>query len=332
MILAEIWCSLARRRPFNWAVCVALCLMLSACNHNEAKLGSRPVVKVNDSVLSAEDFSNMLAARLKAFNGLAAKDSGVIAQAKNSIVQDFIVQTVTQDWAQKNQIFVRKEVLDSELTKIRKAYPDDVAFRKALADEGQTYDNWESRLKMTVLERQVLDELRKQIKPPAAEELNAYYQANRGLFNLGAAVHLRQIVLKTENHAQLIKKELSAGKNFAELAKKFSITPEGAAGGDLGWIEKGTFDLFDTASKLAIGARTQVLKSPFGYHLIEVVGRRQAKSLAFEEARAKIEKHLTAIREQENYSRWLEAQILKARVFKDDEFLRKIYVQTRGNK
>jgi len=307
-------------------------LFSSACTRDFSRLSSRAVVKVNDKTLDAEDFSQLLASRLKAFNTLAAKDSAVVAQAKNSIIQDFIVQTVTQDWAQKNQIFVRKEALDKEIHEIEKNYPDSVSFRKALADQGLTYDVWTDRLKSTILEREVLDQLRKTVKAPDKDEIREYYQANKGQFVLAPACHLRQIVVASENTADLVKKELARGKSFADMAKKFSITPEGAEGGDLGWVERGEQDVFDKAFNLGIGAKTAVLKSPFGFHIIELLARRPGKQLTLEEAAPRITNVLLSSREQEIYSRWLEEQILKARVFKDDEFLKKVYVQTRSVK
>ena len=321
-------------RPMMAKVVVVACFgfLLSSCHGGLSGIGNRPVVRVNNSILRADEFSNLLASRLKAFDSLAAKDTNVVTQAKNSIVQDFIVTSVTQDWAQKNQVFVHKEMLDAEIERIRKSYPDDVAFRKALASESLDYDLWESRLKNSLLEKQVLVELRKTLKPPTSEEIANYYQTNRNLFVQAGATRLRQIVLRTESQALLIKKELSSGKSFSELAKKYSITPEGSNGGDLGWIEKGTFDLFDLASKLGVGARTQPLKSPFGYHIIEVTAHRPSKVVTLEESRERLSKAVMAKHEQEAYSHWLEEQILQARVFKDEEFLRKIYVQNRGKK
>jgi peptidyl-prolyl cis-trans isomerase C len=324
------WCFRWRLGLAGSGVLLCLCLFsLAACTRSFSKLSSRVVVKVNDASLNAEDFSDLLAAHLKAFNSLAAKDSAVVAQAKNSIVQDFIVQTVTQDWAQKNQIFVRKETLDKEINEIKKNYPDLISFRKSLADQGLTFDLWSERVKATVLERQVLEALRKTAKPPAAAEIRDYYQANKNQFLLPPANHLRQIVVASENTADLVKKELARGKNFGDMAKKFSITPEGAVGGDLGWVERGILEIFDNTFKMGVGSRSGIVKSPFGYHIIELLARRPTKQLTLEEATPRITNSLLSAREQEIYSRWLEEQILKARVFKDDEFLKKVYVQNR---
>jgi peptidyl-prolyl cis-trans isomerase C len=316
--------------PSRAAALTLLVLAASGCDLFRPSLKTLPVVKVNDAVLTAGEFSERLAVRLKSFNSLSAKDSTVVTMAKNAVVQEFIVQTVTQEWAQKNQVFVRKEALDDEINRIRKNYPDDIAFRKALADEGINFLDWEARLKDTLLERQVLAELRKNLPPPTGEAMRAYYDQHKDRYQLPAAVRIRQIVVDTEANAQRIKKEVDTGKSFAALAKKFSLTPEGENGGDLGWLERGSSDIFEGALKTAAPKRLQIVKSPYGYHLFEVTDKRAAKPLAFEAVKQRIERELLAQQEQSVYSTWLETQILQARVFKDDEVLKKIFVQSRG--
>src|SRR6185437_12035048 len=113
--------------------------------------------------------------------------------------------------AQKQQIFVRKGTLDKEIAGIEKNYPDHISFRKALADQGLTFSQWSERLESTILEREVMAELRKPIKAPTPEEIRDYYQANKATFLAPPAVHLRQIVVSSENTAELVKKELAHG-------------------------------------------------------------------------------------------------------------------------
>lgn len=324
---------LALRRYFLFALMFGIpLLMLSSCSSRNENYANRIVAKVNDQNLTAEEFAERLATRLKVFNDLSAKDSAVISQAKAAVIQDFIVRIVTKDWAQANEKFVRKEQLDAEISSVLKQYPDEIAFRKALADEGLSYDRWEENLKHTLLERLVTTTLRETIKKPSQERILAYYQNNKSLFQQSAAVHLRQIVLENDSAAQKIKKELSAGKSLALLAKKYSIASEASIGGDIGWIEKGYLDIFDKAFKLAVGQRSQVEKSAFGYHIYELIEKRPAKALSIEQAKSKIESILLAESEQTVYSSWLEEQILKARVFKDDDFIKSIKVQTRSLK
>jgi peptidyl-prolyl cis-trans isomerase C len=300
------------------------------CTQDGTGYKNRVVARVNNESLTAENFSERLASRLRVFNDLSAKDSAVIAQAKAAIIQDFIVQVVTKEWAQNHQIFVRKEQLDEEVKNILKQYPDEIAFRKALADSGLTYDRWEENLKFTLLERLVSVEIRKNMPPPKEDDLKSFYQANKNLFSQSPAVRLRQIVVDNENTAQRIQKELSSGKSLATLAKKFSITSEASNGGDVGWIEKGFLEAFDNAFKMNVGQRSPIVKSSFGFHIYEVIAKRPAKVLGFDEVKKKIEGQLTARAEQSIYSSWLENEVLKAHVHKDEEFIKSIKVQTRS--
>jgi peptidyl-prolyl cis-trans isomerase C len=322
-------------QPFRLRRIVNIALLFFAlvgCTSQNSDYKDRVVLRVNKAELSAEAFAEQLAERLKLFNALSAKDSAVVAQAKNAIIQDFVVQVVTQEWATANQVFVRKELLDAEVAKVRQSYPDDIAFRTALANEGLSYSKWEDRLKHTLLERLVLDTLRKDFKPVPESALLSLYQKNKTRYQRPAAVRLRQVVLSNEADAERIKKELASVKTLASLATKFSVTADSATSGDVGWIEKGQFEIFDVAFRMSVGQRSGVVKSPFGYHIFEVTDRRPAKTLSFEEARKSVEREVLAAHEQEHYSLWLEGLILKARVFKDDEFLKQIKVQSRGTK
>lgn len=292
---------------------------------------NRTVVKVNEKELSAEDFAQDLANRLKGFNSLSAKDVGVINQAKNSVVQDFIVKVLTQEWAQKNEIFVRREQLDAEIQKTRQSYPDDPSFRKAIAEAGMSFEDWEERLKSMLLERMVIEKLRASIAKPTSTDIQNFYNAHKSEFAQPARSRMRQIVTMTEESAKKIQEELRKGRKFPELAQKFSVGPEAAQGGDLGWIEKGTLDVFDQALKLGAGQRSNIMKSSFGFHLIEVTAKQPAKTLTLQEVENQVSRTILREREQALYSKWLEEQVLKAKVFKDEEFLKQMRVQTRGS-
>jgi peptidyl-prolyl cis-trans isomerase C len=290
------------------------------------------VLKVNDQTLRADEFAELLASRLKMFNQLSARDSVVIAHAKSAIVQEFIVQVVTHAWAQKKQLFVLKDQIEKEVTTYRKQYPDDASFRAALAHEGLTLTAWEERLKRSLLEKIVLSELRKSILKPSSDERKAYYQAHKSRFQRPAAIKIRQIVLNTEEDAKRMKKELSQGKNFAAMAKQFSVSPEGQNGGDAGWIEQGMADAFDKAFHLGVGQRSQILKSPFGYHIILVEARRAPKTFKLEDVIEKVDAAILAEKEQVVYSAWLEEQVVKSQIYKDDGFINQIQVNSRSAK
>ena len=70
---------------------------------------------------------------------------------------------------------------------------------------------------------------------------------------------------------------IKAGKDFSELAKKYSDDPGSAAqGGDLGFVKKGVFypEFEEAAFKLNVGELSGIVESPIGFHIIQMLERR----------------------------------------------------------
>src|SRR5262249_51340188 len=74
-----------------------------------------------------------------------------------------------------------------------------------------------------------------------------------------------------------LRDRIEAGAKFEEMAKLNSEDASAAKGGDLGWINPGdTVPAFDTAmNRLGVGQLSPPVRTPFGWHLIEVLGRRK---------------------------------------------------------
>ncbi|HSB03309.1 MAG TPA: peptidylprolyl isomerase, partial [Anaerolineales bacterium] len=89
-------------------------------------------------------------------------------------------------------------------------------------------------------------------------------------------VWARHILVETESEAKAARALIEGGVDFAEVAKKYSKdTGSGANGGDLGWFGKGQMvPEFETAAfTLKVGEVSQPIKSQFGYHIIQLLGR-----------------------------------------------------------
>lgn len=94
----------------------------------------------------------------------------------------------------------------------------------------------------------------------------------------GSEVRARHILLKTEDEAKAVIKELDGGADFEKLAKEKSTGPSGPRGGDLGFFGKGQMvPAFDKAVfELEKGKYSKApVKSNFGWHVIKVEDTRQ---------------------------------------------------------
>lgn len=85
----------------------------------------------------------------------------------------------------------------------------------------------------------------------------------------------RHILLKTEAEAAALKKRLAKGEAFDILARKHSLCPSGKRGGDLGEVRPGQMvrAVDQVIFKKPLREIHGPIKTPFGYHLIQVFYR-----------------------------------------------------------
>ena len=104
-------------------------------------------------------------------------------------------------------------------------------------------------------------------------------------------VHARHILVKTEDEAKAIIKDLKGGADFETLAKEKSTGPSGPNGGDLGFFAKG--QMVPAFEKAAFGmdkgeVTDEAVKTQFGYHVIKVEAKRKSEAPSFEKMEQKL--------------------------------------------
>ena len=89
-------------------------------------------------------------------------------------------------------------------------------------------------------------------------------------------VKASHILVSTLEEANHVLSELKAGKEFSELARKYSSCPSGKNCGDLGFFGKGQMikEFEEEAFKMKVGAVSKPVKTKFGYHIIKVTEKR----------------------------------------------------------
>lgn len=96
------------------------------------------------------------------------------------------------------------------------------------------------------------------------------------------------------------------GANFAELAKQFSQDGSAASGGELGWVAAADLvpEFAQVMEALPVGQLSQPVRSPFGWHLIQVLERRDA-DISKERERLEARQALRNRKAEEAYEEWL---------------------------
>lgn len=167
-----------------------------------------------------------------------------------------------------------------------------------------------ARLKSRLCERSIIMQyLEQRIFANIAistEEIASYYEENPTEFEEPAKVTIRQIVLASELEARRLRYRVTA-RNFKEMVRQHSVTPEAENGGILGPFAMGEMPrVFDVAFTMRKGEIRGILKSTYGFHIIKIEDRKPRSKLSLEEASPKIQAKLTEIRQEEEYQKWVE--------------------------
>jgi peptidyl-prolyl cis-trans isomerase C len=149
------------------------------------------------------------------------------------------------------------------------------------AEAAGVTDSPKYKARMAFLEAQALrntyveDELQAKI---SEDDIKARYEKDVTGYVAPEEVHARHILVKTEDEANAILKELAAGGDFQAIAKDKSQDPGSKAnGGDLGFFAKGQMVPEFEAEAFALKpGETSVkpVKTQFGYHILKVEERR----------------------------------------------------------
>ena len=105
----------------------------------------------------------------------------------------------------------------------------------------------------------------------------------------------------------VLRERIVNGEDFGELARTHSDDPGSASkGGDLGWIDPGnTVPVFErTMDSLAPGAISEPFRSRFGWHLVQVLERRDLDATETSQ-RAEAQRRLRSRKIEENTQAWL---------------------------
>jgi len=190
----------------------------------------------------------------------------------------------------------KKRVLDMVVDRILLAQ----AAKKTDIAKSEEYkkqlEELKSGLLLDIWMKQMMSKIKKDL---STETLKAYYEKNKSKYNTPKQLKARHILVKTEDEAKALIKELNEAKDkkakFIELAKSKSTGPSGANGGDLGWfpLDRMVPEFSAAADKLKKGEFTTTpVKTQFGYHVIMLDDRKEAGIKKFEEVEDTIREEL----------------------------------------
>jgi peptidyl-prolyl cis-trans isomerase C len=259
---------------------------------------------------------------------------GARKRLNEQALQAVIMETLVDEQIKLHNIVVTDQQIEDHVAKLAARENMTVDDLKALIkSRGKTYEQWkkdmnfEKVLAVTALAKMA------QTVPAEVNETDArdYYEQNKQRYEQPEQVRASHILISVEKgpgidpnvadadarkKAEQILARVKAGEDFAALAKEYSTGPSGPSGGDLGFGERNTWvkPFSDAAFALQPGQVSGVVKTRFGYHIIKVTDRKEARTLAFEEVKDAILNMLQARQEMKMTTDYLDSLMKSARI------------------
>ncbi|SIT90894.1 peptidylprolyl isomerase [Edaphobacillus lindanitolerans] len=227
-----------------WAATIAASVLsLSACSNNA---GEEAIVTSKAGDITQQEFYN---------------------EMKSSVGEQALSLMVIQKVLEDNYDVDKKEI-DKEFKKSKEEMGD--SFDAFLAQNGYNEDSYKDMMYLNKLQQAALTDGVK----VSDKEIDTYIDRAK------TEIHAQHVLVADEKTAQEVKKKLEDGADFAEVAKEYS-TEEAAqqTGGDLGWFgpDKMVQEFTDAAYSLEPKKISDPVKSDFGYHIIQVLEKRDAE-------------------------------------------------------
>lgn len=269
-----------------FALPIALTVVLAGCSA-EAKTNKETVATVNGEKISQEELTETLMTQY----GVAALDT-------------LITNKIFEMEAESEGLSVAEKEIQSELTELIETYGDQEEYEAVLDANNIEEEALLEDITTHLLQTKVLEK----VINITDEELATYFEENKTTYEQTEQVEASHILVADEATAKEVINKLNEGSDFAELASEYSTdTSSSTAGGSLGYFGAGEMveEFESVAFEMEIDDISDPVESEYGFHIIKVTGKQDAKEAVFEDVKEEVYDNLLEMRIQAEYSSWL---------------------------
>lgn len=310
------------------AATVALAALVGtfSCGDDAVPAASEPsplvVARVGERTVQTDLL--LLAARARTGPGEFPRTGSGFEVFIERLAREVVVEEILVTEAERRQLTVppqeleRTEVLAGEGIEGEERLPD------VLSERYGGEEAWrrvvQRRLLSAHAERALREELATGIEP-TPEQLAEVRERSGDLLVRPARLRARQVFAAEAEEIRAAQAELADGVPFADLAQQYS-----GSDGDLGWmsVAEAPPELVDATAGLAVGEFTEVVRSPLGYHLFQVLGREEEQTLSAEEADAVLRGRVVDEAADAAYREWLGERLAAPGVAIDEDVLARV--------
>jgi foldase protein PrsA len=283
---------------------LALGITIAGCSSSAAPSGGDSVATVNGASISRADYDAKLEAS---------------PQGK-SIFNQMVQGLLIDQYAKDNNINISDADVTAKEDEIKSKYPPG-QFEQILKSQSLTEADVQRILRQQLVVEKAVGA---NVKVSDAD-IKAYLDKNHATLDTPEQVRARHILVADLATAEKVEAQLKAGAKFEDMAAKYSTDPSSKIkGGELGFFSKGQMvpAFQDAAFSQPLNVVGPPVKSPFGYHIIEVEEKKPAQIATLASAHDKIKALLTQQQDQQQIPQFLSSLRAKANIQISDDKLK----------
>lgn len=278
-----------------WALVAAALLVFTGCRKDKPETLEPDVIAlVNGEAIRKDAFERDLQREVRGANtegGPRTPDQ--VEPFKRALLETLLERTLLLQAARAAQLAADPQEVDRELLRLSSDLPIsglDETLAQNRMSRAELQQNTAAALTIVKLfETQVYSRV-----AVTEEEIRLEYEKDPSKYAEPEQVRAQQIVVRGLDEAKRLLGQVRAGKKFAELARKYSLSPDAKVGGDLGFFARGVmppqFD--EVAFNLRVGQVSDVVATEYGFHLFKVIEKRKGRQRELPEVRHEIESRL----------------------------------------
>jgi len=302
----------------KWRWLIAVAALLSFTGNASAEVADRIVAIVNEEVITQRELNltiDMFSKRIERSNPGVPIEK-IREEVSLPVLNNLIEETLLKQEARRLGITVKDEEVTTAINDLlakRKWKMEDV--KANLDKEGMSFDEYREATRNNMIKGRVI---RREIQSKIAvsnEEIGNYYREHRDEYEGQEAARIRQIMIPVPGNieedtrslakaqAEDVLNKLKSGVPFEQLAVQY----RGPGTGDMGYVEKGTLlpAVDDVAFKLKVGEISDVIESPAGFHIIQVVDKRGGGAKPLPDVRNEIEDIIGREKAEKKFADWM---------------------------
>ncbi len=240
------------------------------------------IAKVGNDTVTTDSFSEKLMSAPPAYQAYINTEPG-----KKQFVDLLVREKLILESAKQAAINKREE------------------YKKALNDFKQEQEKQLKDYEDGLMIDMYLKEVQENIAFAKEDEINNYYEEHKQDFTNPIAVTAKHILVSTKEEAKNALDRINKGENFDVIAKEISTDKVSAQkGGQIGPFRRGELvkEFEDVVFNLKKGEISDIVETPFGFHIITKVSEEKLQPIPEDVAKAEIK----GIIEKTKFEKWFE--------------------------